>query len=147
MDRDTHDRPEAAETQPVHEHGALGSKRSRLFRGGITVLVALLFSLGAAQAEETSDGNGTAAARSEAREIVTFLAGPDSAGRDALTGDATLAAGYVLAQVRGAGLLPDGDDGTYVQRFNLVEDRPDVAEAQLAAGEQAGVHGTDYTFN
>jgi len=144
MDRDTHDRPEAAETQPVHEHRILG-KQSRLFRGGITVLAALLFSLGAAQAEETS--NGTAAARSEAREIVTFLAGPDFAGRDALTGDATLAAGYVLAQVREAGLLPAGDDGTYVQRFNLVEERPDVAEAQLAAGEQAGVHGTDYTFN
>ena len=57
----------------------------------------------------------------EAREIVTTLAGPDFRGRAALSGDESLAAGYVLSRLRELGLRPAGENGSFVQHFNLVK--------------------------
>lgn len=131
----------AGNGQPV-TGAARGAARS--WRVGGLMLFALLLP-GLVAAQPAVAGETRAAA--EARETVEFLTGPDFLGRDALSGDATLAAGYVLAQLHEAGLRPAGEDGSYVQRFNLVQERPDTAAALLAISGREGVYGSDYSFS
>lgn len=57
---------------------------------------------------------------SEAKRILTTLAGPDFRGRNSFNGDYLLAAGYVSAELRKIGVKPLGDEGSYFHRLTFV---------------------------
>lgn len=54
-----------------------------------------------------------------AKDILTFLAGPDFKGRSPRTYDYMAAAGWVAGELHALGLKPGGDAGSYFQYFTL----------------------------
>lgn len=84
----------------------------------------------------------------DARRILSALAGPDFRGRDPFTPDYAAAAGYVVAEMRALGLEPAGDSGSYFQRFNLARVRviPDSVWLTSADGTLRLSIGRDFSL-
>jgi hypothetical protein len=79
----------------------------------------------AAFAADAADHPAASSVRADAiRSHVEFLAGDLLEGRAAATRGYDIAAAYVAAQLRQAGLAPAGDDDTYMQAVPLVEATP-----------------------
>ncbi len=83
------------------------------------LLVAATFAAGAADLPATNSVRADAV-----RGHVEFLAGDLLEGRAAATRGYDIAAAYVAAQFRQAGLAPAGDDDTYLQAVPLLEATP-----------------------
>lgn len=73
------------------------------------------------------------------RAWIELLASPELEGREAGTRGYDLAARFVAAQLASLGLEPLGDEGSYFQRFDIVETRrdPDLASLTLRRGDAA----------
>jgi Zn-dependent M28 family amino/carboxypeptidase len=81
------------------------------------------------------------------RERIAFLASDAMRGRDTPSPELERAAEYLAAELRGMGLQPAGDAGSYLQRYPLRQTSPDSARTGLAvAGARGGpalVYGRD----
>lgn len=84
----------------------------------------------------------------DAKEILGYLAGPTFNGRSALNGDWFAAAGYVATYLRGLGLQPGGDKGSYLRRFTLLESTVIPAETSLKSddGVLSYPYGVDFSL-
>ncbi|MEP9401365.1 M28 family metallopeptidase [Sphingomonas sp. VNH70] len=78
------------------------------------------------------------------RAHVAFLAADDMKGREPGTPEYDRAAAYVADQMRAAGLLPAGDNGTYLQKVPLASAVPNGEGRLTAPGRPALTFGTDY---
>ncbi len=74
---------------------------------------------------------------------VSFLAADELAGRDTPSKELQIAAAYVAARFRGAGLLGLADDGSFFQTHQLTVIRPpsDGFQLQTSTGEDVGLLG------
>jgi hypothetical protein len=81
------------------------------------------------------------------RERIAFLASDEMRGRDTPSPELERAAEYLAAELRGMGLQPAGDAGSYLQRYPLRQMSPDSARVGLsvagARGAPALVYGRD----
>src|SRR5215471_18280044 len=71
----------------------------------------------AVQAREFAE---SAAIQDRLRRDVTFLASDACEGRGVSTRGINLAADYIAAEFKKAGLKPAGDDGTFFQNFKVI---------------------------
>ena len=87
--------------------------------------------------------------RAEAiRSHVEFLAGDLLEGRAAATRGYDIAAAYVAAQFRQAGLAPGGDNDTFLQAVPLLEATPPLPGASWLAGVSNPLEGpTNMSFS
>ena len=111
-------------------------------------LTALLLA-SAAFAASAADLPATTSVRADAiRGHVEFLAGDLLEGRAAATRGYDIAAAYVAAQFRQAGLAPAGDNDTYLQTVPLLEATPVLpgSSAKLVRDDEIHTfeYGTDY---
>jgi hypothetical protein len=111
-------------------------------------LTALLLA-SAAVAATAADLPATSSVRADAiRGHVEFLAGDLIEGRAAATRGYDIAAAYVAAQFRQAGLAPAGDNETYLQTVPLLEATPVLpgSSAKLVRDDEVHTfeYGTDY---
>lgn len=83
---------------------------------------------------------------SEARELVTKLAGPAFRGRKPGTPEFDAAARWAADRFRYYGLLPAGDNGTYFQRLKYRSIKIDATTARLEAGGEKFIFGKDFVF-
>src|SRR5262245_51257290 len=101
------------------------------------LLVCLLLAgapLGAA--ETLSDVRSPAASEARLRRDVTYLASPELEGRGVTTRGVDLAADYVAAEFKKAGLKPAAEDGSYFEPFTM-------AGAVLMAPAKLRLRGPD----
>lgn len=81
------------------------------------------------------------------RDRIAFLASDAMRGRDTPSPELERAAEYLAAELRGMGLQPAGDAGSYLQRYPLRQMTPDSARVGLTvAGARGGapaVYGRD----
>lgn len=84
----------------------------------------------------------------DARSIVTFLAGPDFRGRSALLSDYAAAAGFAAGYFRELGLRPAAPGGSYFQRFALArfECLQDQCSLESASGQVRLTGGADFAI-
>ena len=71
----------------------------------------------------------------DAKNILSYLAGPELRGRGSLSPDYFAAAGYVAGELRRMGLNPAGEGGSYFQRFEYVRAIPIPEGTSLEASD------------
>ncbi len=81
------------------------------------------------------------------KEVLTYLAGDECAGRRTGTEGYQKAADYVAARFKEFGLKPVGDDGSYFQAVPFTRSRVDVKKSGLSVGELKLSCGEDVMFN
>jgi hypothetical protein len=69
-----------------------------------------------------------------ARELVEFLAGPETVGRGTGQAGFQRAAEYAAEVYRRAGLKPVGEDGTYFQHLTFTRSRPSESSLRVVGG-------------
>ncbi|HET9386152.1 MAG TPA: M20/M25/M40 family metallo-hydrolase [Gemmatimonadales bacterium] len=81
----------------------------------------------------------------ELRRVVALIADDSMAGRATPSRELNLAAEYLAHAFSSAGLMPLGDDGTFLQRFPVTETTLDQRSARVDIGSLATWRfGTDY---
>lgn len=79
------------------------------------------------------------------RADMEFLASDSLQGRGSGTRDELIAATYVAAQLRQAGVLPQGDNGTYLQNVSIPQTEI-VGPPTLQIGDKQWTHGKEVAF-
>lgn len=124
-------------------------------------VIALVVGLGAVQSRPdarpwppaASPGDPDSAAATitaeEMRQRIAHLASDELGGRGTPSPGLEAAAAYIAAEFRGRGLMPAGDDGTFLQRFPLQVRALDTAATHLAlvhgGRTEMLAHGADFT--
>ena len=67
----------------------------------------------------------------ELREHLEFLASNELGGRYTLSPSINIAARYLASRLEAYGYKPAGDDGTYLQHFDVISARPKPEECAL----------------
>ncbi|MET0395741.1 MAG: M28 family peptidase [Longimicrobiaceae bacterium] len=78
------------------------------------------------------------------REHIAFLASDAMRGRDTPSPELERAAEYLAAELRGMGLQPAGDAGSYLQRYPLRKMAPDSARVGIAVAGARGAPALAY---
>ena len=94
-------------------------RQSSAVRRTYLVLSSLLLA-GSCLAAEKAPANRTEEIEERMRKDITFLACDECEGRGVVTKGINLAADYIAAEFKKAGLQPAGDDGTYFQNFRVI---------------------------
>src|SRR5688572_18068483 len=106
------------------------ARRWWLFTG-----IAALLTLPALGAEKVNEAR-LKAVEDRMRQDVTFLASAECEGRGPLTRGIDLAADYIAAEFKKAGLQPAGKDGSYFQPFSINGARLESAALLVLHGPQ-----------
>lgn len=80
-----------------------------------------------------------------ARDL-TFLASDDLRGRATPSPGFDKAADFIVARLKAAGVTPAGDDGTYLQRYTMIESRVEPAASFIEIGGQRLTLDTDFVL-
>jgi Peptidase family M28/PDZ domain/PA domain len=92
--------------------------RHRLVRPAVLACL-LLFGARLSAAETLSDLHSPAASEARLKKDITYLASDELEGRGVSTRGINLAADFIAAEFKKAGLKPGGKDGTYFQPFTM----------------------------
>ncbi|MFT5689783.1 MAG: hypothetical protein ACI8PQ_002631 [Planctomycetota bacterium] len=120
-----------------------------------SISLAVLFALSSTAAGQIQPASDTPTAGptagitgEELEDHVSFLASDELNGRRTGSEEAKLAAGYIAAALKDAGVAPIGDDGTFFQRVPLVdysfEENPTLVVEMRDGSSWTAQQGTDF---
>ena len=84
---------------------------------------------------------------SDAKSWLTYLAGPECAGRGTGQPGFQKAADYVAARFKEFGLKPIGDNGTYFQGVPFLRYQIDASKSFISKSDGSGRHSANRTFS
>lgn len=99
---------------------------------------------GSAAAAAPKYGNTDGVTAAQLKDHLTFIASDELEGRDTPSRGLDIAAMYIAQHLKGLGLTPAGDEGTYFQKVPLRRAKVDIENTRLNLNGQTFAYGQDF---